>query len=336
MGILAFKNRDPSQVMLILISHPYTTKGTGRTTLTSRLCIVNYNVEVINLFKSIIKNDRYKGIIAVLIASSLWSTGGILIKQVDWNPMAIAGSRSLIAALVILTYTKKPKFTGSKAQIFGSIASALTVLCFVMANRMTTPANAILLQYTAPIFAAILGVLILKEKIHWYDIVSIIVVSVGMILFFIDNVSIGNTIGNILGILTGFFLACMTISLKLQKDGSPIETTLFGNSLAFLVAIPFILKGLPDNKSIVFIIILGVFQLGIPYIFYVYATRYISALELMLITVMEPILSPVWVYIFSGEKPGKYAILGGIIVISAVVLRGVYISRKAYRIKPTE
>lgn len=288
------------------------------------------------MFKSIIKNDRYKGIIAALFASTLWSTGGILIKQIDWNPMAIAGSRSLIAALVILTYTKKPKFTGSKPQIFGSIASALTVLCFVMANRLTTPANAILLQYTAPIFAAILGVLILKEKIRWYDIIAIIFVSLGMLLFFIDNLSIGSAIGNILGILTGFFLACMTISLKLQKDGSPIETTLFGNSLAFFVTIPFIIGGLPDSKGIMFLLILGVFQLGIPYIFYVYSTKYLSALEIMLITVMEPLLSPLWVYIFSGEKPGKYAVIGGIIVLSAVVLRGVYISKKAYRIKPTE
>lgn len=280
------------------------------------------------MLKDIIKNDRYKGIIAVLLASTLWSTGGILIKQVDWNPMAIAGSRSLIAALVILTYTKKPKFTGSKPQILGSIAGAATVLCFVMANKLTTPANAILLQYTAPIFAAILGVFILKEKIHWYDITAIVVVSFGMLLFFTDNLSIGNIVGNILAILTGFFLACMTISLKLQKDGSPIETTLFGNSLAFIVTIPFIFRGLPDTRSIVFIIILGVFQLGIPYIFYVYSTKYISALEVMLITVMEPLLSPIWVYIFSGEKPGKYAALGGIIVILAVVIRGVYVSRK--------
>lgn len=288
------------------------------------------------MFKDLFKTDRFKGILAILLASSMWSTGGILIKQIDWNPMAIAGIRSLIAALVILTYVKKPKFTGSKPQILGSIAGALTVLCFIMANRLTTPANAILLQYTAPIFAAILGVMILKEKIHWYDIIAIIFVSLGMLLFFIDNVSIGNTIGNILGILTGFFLACMTISLKLQKEGSPIETTLFGNGLAFLVTIPFIFGGLPDTRSIIFLIILGVFQLGIPYIFYVYSTKYISALEIMLITVMEPLLSPLWVYIFSGEKPGKYALLGGFIVISAVVLRGVYISRRAYRIKPTE
>lgn len=276
----------------------------------------------------LLKNNRYKAIAAALIASTMWSSGGILIKQVDWNPMATAGTRSFIASMVLLTYVKKPKFTKTKPQIIGMIASALTVLSFVIANRLTTPANAILLQYTAPIFAAILGVKFLKERIHWYDIAAIIAVFLGMLLFFIDNVSFGNIIGNLLAILTGFCLAATTITLKLQKDSSPIEITLFGNLLAFFVAIPFIFGNIPSSKSIVALAILGVFQLGIPYIFYVYSTKYLTALEVMLITVMEPLLSPIWVYLFSGERPGDYAIFGGIIVIAAVLARGIYVSKK--------
>ncbi|WP_353092607.1 DMT family transporter [Tissierella praeacuta] len=275
-----------------------------------------------------IKRDRYKGIILAAIASMMWSTGGIFIKLVDWNPISISGFRSLIASLVMLTYIKKPKFTKSKPQILGSLTTCTTMLFFIIANKLTTSANAILLQYTAPIFVAILGVWILKEKIRWYDTISIIAVFLGMILFFIDNVNIGNTLGNIIAILSGFSMACMTISLRLQKDGSGIDTTFFGNILTFIIAIPFlILTPLPDIKSIGVIFIMGVFQLGIPYIFYANAIKYLSALEAILITVIEPLLNPLWVYIFAGEKPGTYAIIGGIVVIVAILLRGVYVSK---------
>ena len=273
------------------------------------------------------ENQRYKGIIAVIIASLLWSTGGIFIKMIDWNPVAISGSRSLVAALVLLAYNKKPKITKSKPQIYGAISYALTVLIFVIANKLTTAANVILLQYTAPIFVAILGIKFLKEKIHWYDIIAIVVVFSGMILFFIDNVSTGNLIGNILGVLSGLTLACTTIALKLHKDESAIDTTLIGNLITFIVAIPFILMSMPSLKSIIVIIIMGVFQLGISYIFYTYAIGKLTALEAILFTVIEPLLNPVWVYIFDGEKPGKFAILGGIIVIIAVVTRSIYISK---------
>lgn len=275
-----------------------------------------------------LKSERYKGIIAAIIASVLWSTGGIFIKLINWNPMAISGSRSLIAALILLVYIRRPKFTKSKPQIIGIIAYVSTVMFFVIANKLTTSANAILLQYTAPIFVAILGVLILKEKLHWYDLVTILVVFSGMLLFFIENVSAGNTLGNIIAIFSGFSFACVTISFTLQKEGSAIDTVIFGNILTFIIAIPFMLKGLPDLKSIFFIIILGTFQLGISYIFFVYATKYLKALEVILISVIEPLLNPVWVYIFVGESPGIYAILGGIIVIAAIVIRSTYISKK--------
>lgn len=278
-----------------------------------------------------IKNDRLKGIMAAIIASILWSTGGIFIKLVDWNPVAIAGTRSFVSALVLLAYSGKPKFTKSKPQIYGAMSYATTVLCFVIANKLTTSANAILLQYTAPTFVAILGFWILKEKVHWYDITSIGVVFLGMLLFFINNVDGGNMVGNLVAILSGLSLAGVTISLRMQKDGSGIETTILGNIITFLVSIPFILKGLPDTKSLIIIVIMGVFQLGIPYIFYINSTKYLSALEAILMTVVEPLINPLWVFIFAGEKPGVYAILGGIIVIVSVTARSLYISKNVER-----
>lgn len=275
------------------------------------------------------KNQRYKSIIFLIIASVLWSTGGILIKLVDWNPVAIAGTRSFIASLVVLAYLRKPNFTMSKAQIGGAIAYAATVILFVTANKLTTSANAILLQYTAPVFVALLGIWILKEKIHWYDWVTILFVFGGMILFFVDDVGVGSMLGNVLAVISGFFLACVTIALRFQKDGSPVETALLGNVFTFIVAIPFIFRTMPDLKSIYGLILLGVFQLGISYILYALSMKHLTALEAILITVVEPLLNPIWVFLFAGEKPSLYAIFGGIIVLSSVTARSIYVTKKS-------
>ena len=277
--------------------------------------------------KEIIHSSRFKGIMSAVIASVLWSIGGLLVKLLDWNPVAISGTRSIIAALVLLAYIKKPKITKSKPQILGAIAYSTTVLFYVIANKLTTAANAILLQYTAPIFVALLSFWILKEKVHWYDIVSIGVVIFGMGLFFIEDVSSGNILGNIIAIVSGFTLACCTLALRAQKDGSGMETICLGNLLTFIIAIPFILKVEATMRDLIVAISLGVFQLGISYIFYVNSLKYITALEAILIAVFEPILNPLWVYIFLREKPGINAIIGGVIVIIAVTLRGIYATK---------
>jgi len=277
----------------------------------------------------VFRNERYKAIIFLVLASILWSTGGILIKLVDWNPIAIAGSRSLISSIVVLLYLKKPKITWSMAQIGGAVSYTATVMLFVAANKLTTAANAILLQFTAPIFVAILGLLILKEKIKSYDYIAILVVFGGMLLFFIDDVGRGSMLGNILAVISGFFLACVTIALRFQKDGSPVETTLLGNLLTFIVSIPFVAKGLPDIRSILAIIVLGVFQLGIAYILYALAVKHLKAIEAILITVIEPILNPIWVFLFAGEKPSLYAVLGGLVVIITVTARSIIVSKES-------
>jgi len=277
--------------------------------------------------KEIIHSSRFKGIMSAVIASVLWSIGGLLVKLLDWNPVAISGARSIIAALVLLAYIKKPKITKSKPQILGAIAYSTTVLFYVIANKLTTAANAILLQYTAPIFVALLSFWILKEKVHWYDIISIGVVIFGMGLFFIEDVSSGNILGNIIAIVSGFTLACCTLALRAQKDGSGMETICLGNLLTFIIAIPFILKVEATMRDLIVAISLGVFQLGISYIFYVNSLKYITALEAILIAVFEPILNPLWVYIFLREKPGINAIIGGVIVIIAVTLRGIYATK---------
>lgn len=282
-----------------------------------------------NIFAFKFGNERTKAVVFLILASVFWSSAGILIKLVHWNPVAIAGTRSLIASLVVLLYLRKPKITWSKPQVGGALAYTTTVILFVTANKLTTAANAILLQFTSPVFVALLGVWILKERIRWFDWVTIAVVFGGMTLFFLDNVGAGSMLGNVLAVISGFFIACVTVALRCQKDGSPVETTLLGNLLTVVVALPFILRaGLPDMRSIIGLILLGVFQLGCAYIFYALAVKNLTALEAILISVIEPLLNPLWVFLFAGEKPSLLAVIGGIIVLASVTIRNIVVTKK--------
>jgi drug/metabolite transporter (DMT)-like permease len=264
---------------------------------------------------------RTRAIIYLVITAVLWSLGGILIKSVKWNPVAIAGARSAISSLVILAYIRKPKFTWSSDQILAAIFYAGTVILFVSANKLTTAANAILLQYGAPVYVAILGSIILKEKTTISDWITIAVVIFGMFLFFLDELQPGNLFGNIVAILSGVAFALYIIFMRKQKDESPIESTLLGNILTAIIGLPFMLNSSPTGSSWIGIVLLGTVQLGLSYILYSIAIKEVTALEAILIPIIEPILNPIWVFLAMGEAPGRWAFIGGVIILASVTLR---------------
>lgn len=279
------------------------------------------------------KKNHLRAIMFLVLASILWSSGGILIKLVDWNPVAIAGSRSGISAIVMMLYMKKVKVKLTKVKTVGAFTYAATVILFVIGNKLTTAANVILLQYTAPIWVAIFAGWILKEKTQNHDWIAIIFVMFGMAMFFMGDLGGGQMLGNVISVFSGVALAGVVISLKLQKDGPPVEMVYVGNLITFFVSIPFILQSMPDFKSIIGIILLGVFQLGIAYILFAEAINHLTAIEAILIPVIEPLLNPIWVFMFVGEVPGGMALLGGTVVVTAVVTRGVYTNIKEKRIR---
>ena len=254
-------------------------------------------------------------------AAVLWSLGGIFIKSIDANPMAIAGVRSGIAALLILAFLRKPKFTFSFPQVAAALAYSATVFLYVGANKTTTAANAILLQFTSPVYVALLGAWILKEKAKAFDWIIIAMVFAGMTLFFLDKLSPEGMLGNILAILSGVSFALFTIFMRKQKNGSSIESVLMGNILTAVIGIPFLLKSSPGGSGFMFLVLAGVVQLGIPYILFSIAIKHITALEAILTSTIEPILNPVWVLLFLGETPGPWALAGGAIVLSSIILR---------------
>ncbi len=188
---------------------------------------------------------RGSAILAVAACAILWSSGGLFVKLIAWNPFAIAGVRSLIGGLVILLFLRRPRFTWSLAQIAGAVCYAGCMILFVTANKLTTAANAILLQYTAPLYAAVLGWIFLKEKAYARDWVTMAAVIGGMVLFFMDSLTLGGMQGNLLAILSGVFFAGAMVSFRAQKDGSSLESILLSHGITLAVSIPFLWQGAP-------------------------------------------------------------------------------------------
>lgn len=254
----------------------------------------------------------------VLAAAVLWSFGGILIKGVQLNPMAIAGIRSLIATFVVWPFLKRSPFSFSWDKALGAVSYAAMVIFFIAATKATTAANAIMIQYTAPVYIALFGGWLLKEKARLKDWIIIAFVLGGMLLFFMDDLSMGQIGGNLLALLSGLAMAFSTIFMRRQKDGDPLENVFWGGILTVLVTFPFVFQQMPDTQSLLSLLLLGVFQLGLPYVLYAHAIKHITALQSTFACLVEPLLNPLWVFFILGEVPGPMSLLGGAVVLTAV------------------
>jgi drug/metabolite transporter (DMT)-like permease len=265
----------------------------------------------------------------LLFSALLWSLGGLLIKLVDWNPMAIAGTRAIIAAFTIaVCYRGRLRFTWSRWQIGGAVAYASTTIFFVLATKLTTAANAILLQYTAPIYIALLAPWVLGEPSRRRDWVIIAITLAGMGLFFFDDLNLSGLWGNLAAITSGVSFAGITLFLRKQKDGSPVESIVLGNLIAAAVGLAFVRTPFPGATGWAALLALGVVQLGVSYIFYARAIRRATAMQATLVQMLEPILNPIWVLLVIGEMPGTFALMGGAIVVGAVTLSAVLAIRE--------
>jgi drug/metabolite transporter (DMT)-like permease len=264
----------------------------------------------------------HRSAVLLLLASAvLWSLGGVLIKSVEWPSMAKAGARSLVAAVILWAWLRKPQFTWRPTQLGAALAYAFTVCSFVIANDRTTAANAIFLQYTAPIYVAVLGHYALGERTRRSDWIFIAVALAGIALFFRDQFSPRGLSGMLVALASGMSFGVMVILLRKESDASPGSALLLGNLLTAVVGLPFAVgHPLPLSQAAV-VATLGVVQLGLPYIFYSMAIRRVTALEAILIPMIEPILNPLWVALKRGEIPGPWSLLGGAIVLGAVLLR---------------
>ena len=268
-------------------------------------------------------SKRQNAIILIFLTALLWSTGGLLIKSIDLDPISIAGYRSLISAIFLSLFLRNINRKNLRHVIAGAFFYAATVILFVVSNKMTTAANVILLQYSAPVWAALAGSWILREKVNLRDWLFIFALIAGIFLFFLDDLTFDGKWGNILAIFSGISFAGTVIFMRKLKDSSPLGMIILGNFLAALACLPFSTTAIHPLEHLPLLLVLGVFQLALPYILYSMAIKSVHAVEATLIASIEAIMNPLWVFLMLSERPGFWALVGGSVVFTTVTVYGV-------------
>ncbi len=282
--------------------------------------------------------ERNKGVLLILLAALLWSTGGVFIKATSLNAFQTSLWRSLFASLAILLIVRPKILLLDSTSLIASLAYAATLILFVLGTKLTTAANAILLQYTAPIYILVLAHIILNEKMTRIGAMTVGLCITGMAIFFLDKLSPEGVVGNLAALGSGVCFAVMTVFLRKNKGGEPISAILFGNVWIVIIcaAISFVQTQTVETfllspKDALLTGFLGVFQIALPYLLFVNAIKHIPALEASLLSMLEPILNPIWVMLFMGEIPSLNAVIGGSVIIGAVVLQNIVTARQAAR-----
>ena len=274
-------------------------------------------------------SERRKGLIAVVLAALLWSTGGVFIKLLSLPPYSILGLRAFFAAgLFALLFRRKVlQFSWNIALV--ALFNAILVTTYVVAMKLTTAANSIFLQYTAPVYLILLEPILFRFKLPRINILTVVVCVFGMGLFFMGDLEIGNMQGNLLALASGVFLAAMMLAQRFNPPDRHEAAIFQGNLLVALIFLPSVIQGpAPAPVEWAMLAFLGLIQLGLGYALFTYGLKRVPAFESSLLAMLEPILNPVWVLIGYGEQPSVTALLGGAIIVGMLIIRIVVIERK--------
>ena len=270
-------------------------------------------------------SDHSKGILAVFFTAILWSSGGLLIKLISLNAMQLSFFRCSIAAVVFAILFRKKLLVVNGLTFLNALFYAAVLTTFVIATKTTTAANAIFLQSTAPIYVLIFEPIFTKTKLERINVITILVCFIGMIFFFIGEISPGHLEGNLVALISGITFASFFIGMK--KNGKEFQQSsiFYGNILVALICIPFILDLKPLSFNDLWMVtFLGVFQIAIAYALFSYGLKRILAVEASILSMFEPVLNPVWVLIGYGEVPSLPAAIGGGIIIIAIFARTLF------------
>jgi drug/metabolite transporter (DMT)-like permease len=261
----------------------------------------------------------------------LWSIAGLFIKVIDWNPFHIACARSLIASVFILAIMRNVQFKWSSSFVLAAIANACTMILFVTANKTTTAANAIVLQYTAPAITLVFSGVFLNEKIRNEHILSVIFIIGGIVIMFLDKLTMGSLLGNLLAMASAFTFSIFLIFMRKEKGGSPLGAVLLSHILAVIICFGislFLTAPHITTSSILAVLVLGIFQIGIASILLSMAIKKISAVTANLIAVIEPVFNPIWVFLILGEKFRVNTLIGGGMIIGSILFTSLITLRK--------
>lgn len=283
-----------------------------------------------------IKNltEHQKGLLAVVATALLWSTGGLFIKLISLNAFQLSFFRCLVAGIVFMIVLRRKAFRANALTFLNAGFYAVVLITFVMATKTTTAANAIFLQSTAPIYVFIFEPLINKTSYRRIDLITIIVCMIGMVLFFTGDISPGHLEGNIIALISGLAFASFFLGMKKNKPEFQLSSIFYGNILVSIVTIPslFTIEQLAFS-DLWMVTYLGVFQIGLAYAIFTYGLKRVYAIEASLISLIEPVLNPVWVYIGYGEVPAFMAIAGGIIIITTISVRTFIVESAALKVR---
>ena len=265
--------------------------------------------------------SKRTGTLCVFLAALLYSIGGLCIKVIPWNGLSINSGRTLIALVVIGGYLAivhhKPRF--NRWIFLGAVCTFGTNTLYAVANKLTTAANTIVLQFTAPIFVIVFSVLFWKRKPKKLDIAACAVVFGGVLFFFLDSLEAGGAVGNVLAVLSGAAYGGVFL-LNDFPDSDAISSVFWGDVMSALTGLPFLVRETDfSSTALTSLVILGVFQVAVAYILLTNGLRTTPAVTASLVSGIEPVLNPLLVAVFYGEQVGRFALVGAAIVICGVV-----------------
>lgn len=269
-----------------------------------------------------------KGALYLVAAAVCFSFGGLCIKLIPWGAMSIIGIRSLLAVFVFAAWRKSVRIEFTKGNILAALSLSATTVLFVFANKMTTAASAIFLQFSAPIFIVLIQLIFFGKKPRISDIAAMSATFLGMLLFFAGNIEGGALPGNILAILSGVTFAAVFV-LNGRPDVNSEQSMMLGFIINTALGLPFAFFDVTTEPlAWACVVFLGIVQVGIAYAFLSIGIKYTPALLACLTTAIEPVLNPVWVALATGEVPGINVVAGGVVIILTVVCYNVWTARQ--------
>jgi DME family drug/metabolite transporter len=271
----------------------------------------------------------------VLAAAALFSSGGAAIKAVHLAGWQVAAFRSTIAAVALFVLVREARRRPNPRVLAVGFAYAATMVLFVLANKLTTSASAIYLQSSAPLYVLLLSPWLLKERVRARDVVFMVVLALGMGLFFVGVEPVSATapnplLGNILSIVSGVTWALTIMGLRALGRGAEADAegswgpaaALWGNVFAALACLPLALPVGPSRPADWLLLgYLGVFQIGAAYVFLLRGLERVRAFEASLLLLLEPVLNPVWTWLVHGERPGAWSLAGGGVILAATLIK---------------
>jgi drug/metabolite transporter (DMT)-like permease len=271
-----------------------------------------------------ILNRERRGVLQVAAAAALWSTGGLAIKELDLPPLAIVFHRAWIAAIVLLFLLRPKKIRLTPSFGASVVVYAGMVVTFVVATKWTTAANAIFLQNSGLVWVLLFSPLVARDPIRGRDVAAVSACLAGMVLFFVGRLSAQGMAGNAVALLSGAFYAATVLLLRRNRGDASQWTAILGNALGALFALPFLTRPFAVTiHEFAILAFLGVVQIGCAYALFVKGLEAITATEASIVSLLEPVLNPIWVFLGVGERPTTYAIAGAAIVLGAIVWRTV-------------